>query len=74
MNASLIRRKYKQLVNYLYSPKAYYRRVMTFWSIYPPLKRNAHLDIASAFEYSLAFLHSFLRLVILGRERPENWK
>jgi len=74
MNADLLHREYKQLIQYLYSPKVYYERVRTFLTNYHPPKPNLHVDIKSARAYVHAFLRSIVQLGIFGKERREYWK
>lgn len=70
MPADTLIRGYRQILKGIYSPRPYYRRVMTFLKEYrtPPggFKPNpAHLR---------AFFSSILFLGVLGRERFQYWK
>ncbi|MBN1284203.1 MAG: B12-binding domain-containing radical SAM protein [Anaerolineae bacterium] len=70
MDLEILRRGYKQMLQYLYSPKPYYERVKTFLrECRPPIIR-ARLNQ----NYILAFFRSIVRLGILGRERLQYWQ
>ncbi|MFA5514924.1 MAG: DUF4070 domain-containing protein [Desulfuromonadales bacterium] len=70
MNLETLLEGYRFLLERLYSPGPYYRRVMTFLREYRPPKIRAGLD----FDYKIAFFQSIYRLGILGRERVHFWK
>jgi radical SAM superfamily enzyme YgiQ (UPF0313 family) len=74
MNLEVLRNSYKNLMQYLYSPEAYYQRVRTFLREYRPPKLKISLDFEHAWEYLLAFIRSIYRLGILGKERTQYWK
>jgi radical SAM superfamily enzyme YgiQ (UPF0313 family) len=69
-----LRRAYKDLLQHLYSPKAYYRRVKTFLREYRPPRLKMRLDVPFLTEQAAAFARSIYRLGIVGRERLEYWK
>jgi radical SAM superfamily enzyme YgiQ (UPF0313 family) len=69
-----LRQAYKELLEYLYTPKTYYQRVRTLLREYHRPKLKARLDPGFAREQALAFARSIVRLGILGRERVEYWK
>lgn len=61
---------YRNLVNQLYAPKAYYRRILTFLATYRPAGPRARLgrsDIS-------AFLRSLWVMGVVRRGRREYWK
>ncbi len=70
MNLETLREGYGYLLEKLYSPAPYYRRVLTFLREYRPPKIRASLD----FDYKIAFFQSIYRLGIIGRERVHFWK
>jgi radical SAM superfamily enzyme YgiQ (UPF0313 family) len=74
MNLEVLRNSYKNLMQYLYSPEAYYQRVRTFLREYRPPKLKISLDFEHTWEYLLAFIRSIYRLGILGKERTQYWK
>jgi radical SAM superfamily enzyme YgiQ (UPF0313 family) len=61
---------YRQILDHLYSPKRYYRRVRTFLREYQPPKLKGRVE----FQRLLAFVRSVYRLGFVGRERLEYWK
>jgi hypothetical protein len=62
---------YKKMVNYIYSPKNYYQRLITFLEQYKPKgKKNYQLN----FNHILAFLKSIWILGIKEKERLYYWK
>jgi len=62
---------YKRVINYIYSPKNYYQRLIIFLKEYKPQeKRNYKLD----FSHLLAFFKSIWILGIREKERVYYWK
>lgn len=61
---------YRYIMNQIYSPKHYYKRIRTFLREYRPPKSKAPLDL----QRLLAFFRSSLHLGVLGRERLQYWK
>jgi radical SAM superfamily enzyme YgiQ (UPF0313 family) len=74
MNLDTLRDGYKNLMQHIYSPEAYYQRVITFLREYRPPKLKVSLDFEHFWEYFLAFIRSIYRLGILGKERAQYWK
>lgn len=70
MNLDVLRKGYKNLMQYIYSPEAYYQRVRTFLREYRVPMIKTPLD----FDHVLAFLRSIYRLGILGKERGHYWR
>jgi radical SAM superfamily enzyme YgiQ (UPF0313 family) len=71
MGLDALREGYRNMVQHLYSPKHYYRRVMTFLRDYEmPKDKRIPLD----FQRLLAVFRSSLRLGFFGRERFQYWK
>ena len=70
MNLDVLQKGYRAVVDYLYAPKNYYARVLTFLKEYQPPRVTIPLNS----EYILAFFRSILRLGILGKERFHYWK
>ncbi len=70
MNREILKQGYRELIQYLYAPKNYYARVMTFLKMY----RVPHFSIPINGEYVRAFFRSVVKLGILGKERLHYWK
>jgi radical SAM superfamily enzyme YgiQ (UPF0313 family) len=70
MGVDVLREGYGKLMQHIYSPKHYYKRVMTFLREYKRPKIRTPLD----FQRLLAVLRSSVRLGIFGRERFQYWK
>jgi radical SAM superfamily enzyme YgiQ (UPF0313 family) len=70
MGLDVLREGYGNLMQYIYSPKHYYKRVMTFLREYKIPKARTPLD----FQRLLAVLRSSVRLGIFGKERFQYWK
>ncbi|MFH0958764.1 MAG: DUF4070 domain-containing protein [Pseudomonadota bacterium] len=64
MDSQLVLKQYKAVLNYLYSPKEYYTRVLEFLSAYEPVRRHRMTLLGTR-----AFLNSILYLGIL-----DKWK
>ena len=69
MSHELLHKGYQAVVRYLYEPKNYYKRVMTFLREYKPPQITIPLDRA----YISAFFRSILHLGIMGKERFHYW-
>jgi len=62
---------YRTIIETIYTPKNYYRRVSTFLKDYQPLQKGGvHLKP----RYLVALLKSMLILGLLGKERFQYWK
>jgi radical SAM superfamily enzyme YgiQ (UPF0313 family) len=61
---------YRALVKRLYTPKMYYRRILTFLREYRPQGRRFHLSWCDV----KAFFKSLLVMGVLSRGRREYWK
>jgi radical SAM superfamily enzyme YgiQ (UPF0313 family) len=72
MNKEILINGYKKILNTIYSPKHYYKRVITFLKDYKP--RDLKKKIYFKFSYFKAFLKSIWFLGIKGRERFHYWK
>jgi radical SAM superfamily enzyme YgiQ (UPF0313 family) len=70
MNIETLMNGYKKILNTIYSPKHYYKRVMTFLKEYKPKKKKVHFK----FSYFNAFLKSIWFLGIKGKGRLHYWK
>lgn len=70
MNLDTLRAGYRSILQYIYAPEPYYRRVKTFLQEYRPPRFQGSLEP----EYVWAFFRSIYRLGILGRERGHYWK
>jgi len=62
---------YKRVLNYIYSPKNYYLRLMNFLKEYRPKKRG---DVKINLNQIFAFLKSILILGIREKERLYYWR
>jgi radical SAM superfamily enzyme YgiQ (UPF0313 family) len=69
MDSNILWEGYTQILQYIYSPRQYYRRMRTFLREYKPPKVVAEPD----FQHFLAFFRSILRLGIFGKERFHYW-
>jgi radical SAM superfamily enzyme YgiQ (UPF0313 family) len=69
MNFDTLREGYQNILDHIYAPEHYYRRVKTFLREYKAPKINTLPDV----QYILAFPRSVLRLGILGKERSHYW-
>ncbi|UCC41090.1 MAG: DUF4070 domain-containing protein, partial [Candidatus Aminicenantes bacterium] len=72
MNREILINGYKKILNTIYSPKHYYKRVMTFLKEYKP--KDLKKKIYFKFSYFKAFLKSIWFLGIKGKERLHYWK
>ncbi len=72
MNIEALINGYKKILNTIYSPKHYYKRVMTFLKAYKPkpLKGKIHFNLHNLG----AFFKSVWFLGIKGKERFHYWK
>jgi len=74
MKMDVLQKGYKNLMNHIYSPSVYYRRIKTFLREYRPRKIKTPFSFRRVSDYAYAFLRSMFRLGILGKERVEYWK
>lgn len=65
---------YKRILQNLYEPNSYYRRVRTFLSEYQPPRLKVHLDFSTTLMYLRAFFQSIIQLGVIGKERFEYWR
>lgn len=70
MGLELLREGYRSVVTYLYEPKQYYERTITFLKEY----RSPEIKIHFEAQYILALGRSIYRLGIRGTERVHYWK
>ena len=70
MNLATLREGYERILQTIYSPKYYYKRVRTFLREY----RAPTLRVSLSGRDMLAFFRSVFRLGIVGRERLQYWK
>lgn len=71
MNLQSLNSGYKRVVNYIYSPKNYYQRLLNFLKEYKPKKKR---DYNFSFDQLLALLKSIWFLGIKEKERLYYWK
>ncbi|MGO8881464.1 MAG: B12-binding domain-containing radical SAM protein [Desulfomonilaceae bacterium] len=71
MDSQLVRKRYNAVLNYLYSPKEYYARVLEFLGTYKPVRRRRITLLGTT-----AFLNSILYLGILDKRNNKiyYWK
>jgi radical SAM superfamily enzyme YgiQ (UPF0313 family) len=69
MNLESLREGYRSLMNTIYSPGPYYRRVRTFLREFDPPRIRARFSIRQL----AAFVRSSFRLGVIGRERFHYW-
>jgi len=74
MNMEALRKGYKDVLQYLYSPEAYYQRVKTFLREYKPPKIKVSFPMRHVPVKLHAFVRSIFRLGIVGKERCQYWK
>jgi len=72
MNVEILMDGYKKILNTIYSPKHFYKRVITFLKEYKPkpLKKKIHFNFCNL----RAFFKSIWILGIKGKERFHYWK
>jgi radical SAM superfamily enzyme YgiQ (UPF0313 family) len=70
MNAETLKDGYRSIMNHIYSPAPYYRRIRTFLREYKP----GRLRMRFHFSNLRALFRASLLLGIMGRERLEYWK
>lgn len=70
MDLAILRRGYQKILQQIYSPKLYYRRVRTFLSNYKP----NHVSMQLEWSEISAFLKTIWLFGIIGVERVEYWK
>jgi radical SAM superfamily enzyme YgiQ (UPF0313 family) len=69
MNCDTLRDGYRQLMDYIYKPGPYYRRIRTLLREYQPA-RHASVGRLRALH---AFAYANIRLGVIGRERFQYW-
>jgi radical SAM superfamily enzyme YgiQ (UPF0313 family) len=69
MNRETLRAGYQRLMDHIYSPGPYYRRIRTFLREYRRPKISSPMNWRSI----VAFAHANLRLGVFGRERFHYW-
>ena len=70
MNLEALREGYKGILQHIYSPEHYYRRVRTFLHEYKPARIRGRVR----FSYILAFVRSFYRLGLVDSGRLHYWQ
>jgi radical SAM superfamily enzyme YgiQ (UPF0313 family) len=69
MNRDTLREGYRNLMEHIYAPGPYYRRIRTFLREY----RRPKISSPLSWQYLMAFLRANLRLGIFGSERFHYW-
>ncbi|MFH1568174.1 MAG: B12-binding domain-containing radical SAM protein [Gemmatimonadota bacterium] len=70
MDVEALQSGYRELMQRLYSPEHYYRRLRTFLRNYHPPKVHDRLDL----QHLLALFRSFYHLGVVGKERFHYWR
>ena len=70
MSMETLKDGYRKILDHIYSPEHYYRRLRTFLSEYRPSAVRGRFQFA----YVLALFRSFYWLGIVGKERVHYWK
>jgi radical SAM superfamily enzyme YgiQ (UPF0313 family) len=70
MNPKLLQAGYHYILEEIYSPAPFYRRVKSFLQDYHPVRTPVHLELQEI----LAFFRSIYWLGIRGHERVEYWR
>ncbi len=70
MDIETLRKGYRDMMNYLYSPKNYYSRIKTLLLEYKPPKIKSRFRVGQL----MAFFRSIVILGIVGKERLQYWK
>jgi len=70
MGMSTLKDGYKRILQYIYAPEPFYRRVRTFLREYRPPKRRGQFR----FSHFVVFVRSFYRFGIVSRARVQYWK
>ncbi len=74
MNLEVLQRGYKEVLQHLYAPEAYYQRVKTFLREYQPPQVTLSFTLRNLSDYAHAFFRSMVRLGLIGKERFQYWK
>lgn len=69
MDPLVLKEGFLNLIQNLYSPQVFYRRVKTFLQEYRPPKMSVHIE----FQEVLAFFRTILHMGILGKEQRQYW-
>lgn len=69
INVATMREGYRQLMDYLYAPKPYYRRIR----ILLRELQSPQVSGLASWRNFLAFAHASIRLGVIGRERFQFW-
>ncbi len=70
MDPNVLREGYNSLLEAIYSPKNYYKRIRTFLREY----RKPKFDIPLDMHRLLALFRANIRLGVIGKERLQYWK
>jgi len=74
MNLETLRAGYRQVLQHLYSPEVYYKRVKIFLQEYQPPRIKSPINFKHLSEQCGALLRSIYRLGVVGQERIHYWK
>jgi len=74
MNYDILINGYKKILNTVYSPRHYYKRVKTFLRDYMPPQKKMFRFNMNSLNYFYALFKSMLMLGIIGKERFHYWR
>jgi radical SAM superfamily enzyme YgiQ (UPF0313 family) len=69
MDAEVLKSGYLGIIEQIYSPRLFYKRIKTFLREYKPLSTNVSIQINEV----MALFRSVIRLGIIGKERWQYW-
>jgi hypothetical protein len=70
MSVTTLREGYNKILQHIYAPEPFYKRIKTFLREYKPPKRRAHFR----FSHLMAFARSSVRFGIISRALVQYWK
>ncbi len=70
MSMATLKDGYRRILDHIYAPEHYYRRLRTFLREYRPPTVRGHFQFA----HVLALVRSFYRLGMVGEERAHYWR
>jgi radical SAM superfamily enzyme YgiQ (UPF0313 family) len=70
MKMEALREGYRSILKHIYAPGPYYQRIRTLLREY----KRPQFSVGLNWRYLLAFVHSSLRLGVIGRERFQYWR
>ena len=74
MGLDTLRKGYQEILQTIYNPDNFYKRITSFLKAYRPPKIQFTWRLRPIIDYLHAFLKSIYRLGIVGKERKHYWK